>query len=105
MKCKTFDTQRACFIGRMDSIIPGFKSLTKECQFKTLLCPTKSAAVKVTNQYLRILFLARYNIINGIDIPNYATMPVNQCNGNFKVPSDVEDEWESFTSILDESIT
>ena len=105
MECKTFDTKRACFIGRMDSIIPGFKSLTKECQFKTLLCPTKSAAVKVTNQYLRILFLARDNIINEIDTPNYATMPVNQCNCFFEVPSDVEDEWESFTSILDESIT
>ena len=62
-------------------------------------------AAKVTNQYLRILFLARDNIINSIDTPNYATMPVSQCNCNFDVPSDIEDEWESFTSILDESIT
>ena len=53
----------------------------------------KPAAVKVTNQYLRILFLARDNIINSIDTPNYATMPVSQCNCNFEVPSDVEDEW------------
>ena len=76
MEGKTFDTKQACFIGIMDSIIPGFKSFTKECQFKTLLCSTKSAADKVTNQYLRKLFLARDNIINGIDTPNYATMPV-----------------------------
>ena len=79
--------------------------LEKEKQFKTLLCPTNSAAIKVTNQYLRILFLARDNIIQGADILSYATMPVNQCNCNFEVPSDVEDEWESLDSILDESIT
>ena len=105
MECKTFATKRAYFIGKMKSIIPGYKSLEKEKQFKTLLCPTNSAAIKVTNQYLRILFLARDNIIQGVDILSYATMPVNQCNCNFEVPSDVEDEWESLDSILDESIT
>ena len=105
MECKTFDTKRACFIGKMESIIPGFKSLSTESQFKTLLCPTKTAAVKVTNQYIRILFLARDNIINGTESPSYPTLPVNQCNCNMEVPSDIEDEWESFTSILDESIT
>ena len=84
MEGKTFDTKQACFIGIMDSIIPGFKSFTKECQFKTLLCPTKSAAAKVTNQSLQILFLAREDIINGIDVQNYATIPVMQCNCNIE---------------------
>jgi hypothetical protein len=107
MECKIFDIKRACFIGKMESIIPGFQSLTKESQFKTLLCPTKSAAVKVTNQFLRILFLARDKLLNGADIStlSYPTMPVSQCNCNFEVPSDVENEWESFESILDDSIT
>ena len=103
MECKTFRTKRACFVGKMESISPGFKSLSKKDQFKTLLCPTKSAAAKVTNQFLRILFLARDNITNGYNIVDYPTLPVDQCN--CEIQSDVEDEWDSFTSILDESVT
>ena len=107
MKCSVFDVKRACFVGKMDSIIPGFRSLSKVDQFKTLLCPTISAAVKVTNQYLRILFLARDKILNGSDISmlSYPTMPVNACNCNFDLSSDIENEWENFDTILDESIT
>ena len=106
MECKTFDVKRACFVGKMDSILPGFKTMSKEFQFKTLLCPTKSAAVKVTNQFLRILFLARDKLLDGADIATltYPTMPVNQCNCNYEL-SDVENEWENFDSSLDESIT
>ena len=107
MKCKIFDIKRACYIGKMESILPGFKSLSKQDQFKTILCPTKPAAIKVTNQFLRILFLARDKLLDGCDIStlSYPTLPVNNCNCNFDLPSDVEDEWESFDSILDESIT
>ena len=91
----------------MNSILPGFKNLSKENQFKTILCPTKPAAAKVTNQYLRILFLARDKLLDGsnIDMLSYPTLPVNECQCNFDLLSDVEDEWESFDSMLDESIT
>ena len=92
MKCKVFELKRACFLGKMESIIPGFKLLSKEYQFKTLLCPTTPAAAKVTNQYLRILFLARDKLLDGSDISTltYPTMPVNQCNCNLDELSDVE---------------
>ena len=104
MKCKIFDIKRACFIGKMKSI---FKSLSNQDQLKTILCPSKPAALKVTNQYLRILFLARDKLLDGCDIStlSYPTLPVNNCNCNFDLPSDSEDEWENFDSILDESIT
>ena len=107
MECKIFEIKRACFIGKMESIIPGFKLLSKESQFKTVLCPTNPAAAKVTNQYLRILFLARDKLLDGSDISTltYPTMPVNHCNLNLDERSDVENEWESFDSVLDESIT
>ena len=107
MMCKTFNIKRACFIGKMDSILPGFKQLTKENQFKTILCPTNPAAAKVTNQYLRILFLARDKLLDGADVAtlSYPTLPVNECNCNFDLLPDVEDEWERFDSLLDESIT
>ena len=36
MICKTFDTKRNCFIGKMESIKPGFKSLSSQDQFKTI---------------------------------------------------------------------
>ena len=107
MNCKVFAIKRACFIGKMESILPGFKSLSKENQFKTILCPTKPAAVKITNQFLRILFLARDKLLDGTDITmlSYPTLPVNPCQCNFDLLSDVEDEWERFDSVLDDSIT
>ena len=107
MDCEIFNIKRACFIGKMNSILPGFNLLSTENQFKTILCPTKPAAVKVINQFLRILFLARDKLLEGSDITmlSYPTLPVNQCHCNFDLPPDVEDEWERFDSILDESIT
>ena len=107
MQCKVFDIKRACFIGKMESILPGFKSLSKENQFKTILCPTKSAAVKVTNQFIRILFVARDKLIDGVDITqlSYPTLPVVNCNCNLDSLSDEEDNWDIFDSTLDESIT
>ena len=107
MKCKIFDVKRACFIGKMNSILPGFKDLSKENQFKTILCPTKPAAAKVTNQYLRIIFLARDKLLDGstIQMLSYPTLPINECQCNFDLTSDVEDEWERFDSVLDDSIT
>ena len=107
MICKTFNVKRACFLGKMNSILPGFNNLSKENQFKTILCPTKPAAAKVTNQYLRIIFLARDKLLDGtnIEMLSYPTLPVNECQCNFDLLSDVEDEWETFDSVLDESIT
>lgn len=107
MKCKIFDIKRACYFGKMESILPGFKSMSTLNQFKTILCPTKPAAAKVTNQFLRILFLARDKLLDGCEIATltYPTLPVNQCQCNFDLLSDVEDEWESFSSVADESIT
>ena len=91
----------------MDSILPGFKNISKKDQFKMILCPTNPAAAKVTNQFLRILFLARDKILDGsnIDDLSYPTVPVSECQCNFDYLSDVEDEWESFQSVLDDSIT
>ena len=102
MKCKIFDVKRACFIGKMNSILPGFKDLSKVNQFKTILCPTKPAAAKVTNQYLRIIFLARDKLLDGstIQMLSYPTLPINECQCNFDLTSDVEDEWERFDSVI-----
>ena len=77
MKCSVFDVKRACFIGKMNSIIPGFKNLTSEDQFKTILCPTNSAAVKVTNQFIRILFLSRDKLSEGVSMSEltYPSLP------------------------------
>ena len=83
----------------MESIIPGFKLLSKESQFKTVLCPTNPAAAKIINQYLRILFLAGDRLFDGFDISTltYPTMPVNHCNLDVDELSDVENEWKILT--------
>ena len=104
MKCPVFDVKRACFQGKMNSILPGFSLLSSEDQFKTMLCPTVSAACKVTNQFFRIMFLARDKLAEGIQMSEltYPTLPVPHSNANdsFDVMSDVGDEWEQFTSDL-----
>ena len=68
MKCSVFNTKRAYFIGKMTSILPGFNLLTSEDQFKTMLCPSVSAACKVTNQFLRIMFVARDKLAEGVNM-------------------------------------
>ena len=58
-----------------------------------ILCPTNPAAAKITNQFLRILFLAKDKILDGssIDDLSYPTLPVAECQCNFDYLSDVED--------------
>ena len=106
MKCPVFNVKRNCFIGKMNSIIPGFNSLNSIDQFKTMLCPTVSAACKVTNQFLRIMFLARDKLLEGVNMSeiSYPTLPVpNNLNDSFGLLSDVEDEWDQYSSDLENS--
>ena len=100
MVCPVFSVKRACFVGKMDSVLPGFKLLTNQDKFRTMLCPTVSAACKVTNQFFRIMFLAREKLSEGHDIADltYPTLPVpNYADYTFSELSDV-DEWDSYCS-------
>ena len=105
MKCPIFDVKRACFIGSMNSIIPGLKNLATEDQLKTIMCPTRAAACKVTNQFLRIMFLARDKLTDGVSISelSYPTMPVNvDLNASFENIMDDADEWDEFQTECDQ---
>ena len=78
MKCPTFSIKRACFVGKLTSVIPRFNMLPMYDQFKTIMCPTKAAAVKITNQFFRIMFLARDKLADNVPFSelSYPTMPV-----------------------------
>ena len=104
MNCETFNVKRACFMGKMNSIVPGFNEMPESSQLKTILCPKSTAAVKVVNKFIRIMFLARDKISEGLSLNEYPTMPVNiyPFNSDFNDFSDC-DEWEeSFTQSLSE---
>ena len=90
----------------MSSILPGFNLLSCEDQFKTMLCPSVSAACKVTNQFLRIMFVARDKLAEGVNMSEltYPTLPVPYLNESFDTMSDVGDEWDQFMSDLDTSL-
>ena len=77
MNCDTFDIKRACFKGKMSSIVPGFCDMTVEHQLLTILCPKSTAAVKVVNKFIRIMCLARDKISEGLELEMYPTMPAN----------------------------
>ena len=108
LRCNVFNIKRACFLGKINSIIPGFVNMSSTNQLKTILCPTSTAATKIVNKFIRIMFLARDNIEEGSTIEDlsYPTMPVNTCTpqnytdyDNF---SDI-DEWEDNLSQLNSS--
>ena len=103
MQCPVFNVKRACYFGKMSSILPRFKNLSIKDKFKTMLCPSVSAACKVTNQFLRIMFLARDKLAQGVDMSEltYPSLPVNNLEESFDIMSDVEDEWDQYFQELD----
>jgi hypothetical protein len=66
--CPLFTLKRACFFGKMSSVSPYFINLSDEEKLKYILCPTSEIICKVVNKFLRIMFNARDNINEGIDI-------------------------------------
>ena len=95
MNCDTFSIKRACFMGKISSILPTFSALSSTDKLKTVLCPKSTAAVKIVNKFVRIMFLARDKISEGLDLNTYPTMPVNihPFNDIYENFSDC-DEWE-----------
>ena len=102
MKCDLFRLKRACFIGRMSSILPYFKNMSSTNQLKTILCPTSTAETKIINKFIRIMFLARDSIEEGnnLDEMSYPTMPVNYDFVDFDNFSDL-DEWDLYSILSD----
>ena len=59
----------------MSSILPEFRKMSPADQLNTVLCPTSTAAVKIVNKYIKLLFKARDQIDSGIALINYPTGP------------------------------
>ena len=106
MNCDVFKLKRACFLGKMSSVIPNFRSMSSSNQLKTMLCPTSTAATKTVNKFIRIMFLARDNLEEGntIEDLSYPTLPVNYDYDytDYDNFSDI-DEWEQSYSNLSEN--
>ena len=103
MKCNTFSIKRACFIGKMSSINPHFVEMSNTDKLKTILCPSTPAAVKIVNEFIRIMFLARDKLSEGLSLTelSYPSLPANiyPCTTNYDSFSEW-DEWEeSFTNL------
>ena len=59
MRCQTFNTKIACFMGKLGSVNQSFKSLSSDQQLKTILCPKSTAEAKIVNK-----------------LPNHASKPI-----------------------------
>ena len=103
MFCPVFSTKRACLFGKIGSVSPSFMGLSDEHKLKFILCPTSEIVTKLVNKFIRILFNARDNIDEGVDItqmcyPTYSPPFTFLNSADFDQFSDV-DEWEaSFSS-------
>ena len=93
-------------MGKMGSVIPDFKNMSSSHQLKIILCPTSTAVTKIVNKFIRIMFLARDNLEEGVDIEemSYPTMPVNYDNDftDYDNFSDI-DEWDQNDSNVTDS--
>ena len=83
--------------------MPNFQFLSEEDKFKAIICPTSELSTKVVNKYIRIMFNARDNIDDGVDInqscyPSY-THPFDcSLNDNFDQFSDIDEAEASYSS-------
>ena len=93
-------------MGKMGSVIPNFKNMSSSDQLKTILCPTSTAVTKIVNKFIRIMFLARDNLEEGVDIEemSYPTMPVynDYDYTDYDNFSDI-DEWDQNDSNVTDS--
>ena len=105
MNCDVFNLKRACFMGKMSSIIPGFKSMSEIDKLKTILCPKSSAAVKTVNKFIRIMFIARDNISESLAVNMYQTMPVNICPFNDEDYANFSDNDEYEISFSEQNLS
>ena len=82
-------------MGRMSSIIPNFSQMSSDEKLKTMFCPKSPDATKIINKFIRIMFLARDNLSEGLNLNDYPTMPVTiyPFEGDYENFSDC-DEWE-----------
>ena len=67
---RSFSLKHNCLFGRIESITPGFLSLTHTQQTATLLCPTKVVTAKLANKYIQILFNIRKLLDEGVPALN-----------------------------------
>ena len=56
--------KRACFYGKMSSILPTFSNLLPDEKRRFILCPTS----EIVNKFMRIMFNPRDLIDQGIDL-------------------------------------
>ena len=96
--CPIFSIKRACFFGKIGSVLPYFSGLSDEQKLRVILCPTSGDITKVVNKFIRIIFNARDKIDEGIDInktcyPTYTPPFTFLTSADFDSFSDI-DEWE-----------
>ena len=82
--------------------MPNFQFLSEEDKFRVILCPTSELSTKVVNKYIRIMFNARDNIDDGVDItqscyPTY-TPPFTLIDNTFDQFSDIDEGEASYSS-------
>ena len=100
MSCPIFDLKRARFFGKLSSISPKINSFSEDQQLKYIICPTSEIVTKLVNKFIRIMFNARDNIDNGIDISAncYPTYTPPFTSYEFEHFSDTDEGETSFCS-------
>ena len=65
MSCERFKNMRRDLFIEISCILPGFKDLSNEQKFKTLMCPTSPQIAKSVNRYIKSMFQKREQIDAG----------------------------------------
>ena len=75
------------------------KAMSKENQIKTMLCPTSPQATKLVNKFIGIMFKARENIDNEVNIFSYPTWDPTQPNPFLEQPLDDSNHSDQFSDL------
>ena len=106
MSCPIFAMKRACFYGKLSSISPFFRNLSDDQKLKFILCPTSEIATKVVNKFIRIMFNARDNIDDGINLADicYPTYTPPFTMFDYEHFSDTDEGEASFSSLSSDNL-
>jgi hypothetical protein len=79
-RCTRFKFKRACFLKRLQCIVPAVSTMSELDLVKTILCPATPQAAKLADKFLGIMFRARTDIDDGNTLPEYPSWEPNQPN-------------------------
>ena len=91
-RCPRFKHKRACFLKRLECLVPTIGTMSELNLVKTILCPATPQTAKLADKFIGIMFKIRADIDSGAIVTEYPTWEPNTTNPFATFADDDEDE-------------